>query len=298
MTPDVITWNPSPEIFSIGGFAVRWYGLLFAAGFLIAYAIISKNLRKANITDRDIDMLLLYIVIGTILGARLGHTLFYEADYYLAHPIDIFKPWTGTIGSDDFQFGIQGLASHGGAVGVLIAILLWARSKNVPGLWILDRITIVTALTAAFIRLGNLMNSEIIGEPADVAWGFIFTRIDSVPRHPAQLYEALAYLATFVILFFIFRKREKQTPNGFYFGWFFILIFGSRFFVEYFKEAQTEASADLALKMGQILSLPFILAGILLVIYANRYGKVSPVPLKQKQEDQLNRNQKRRRQKK
>jgi len=291
MIPTVINWNPDPEIFSIGGFAIRWYGLLFAAGFLIAYTLISKNLRKANLTDKNIDLLLVYIVIGTVVGARLGHTLFYETEYYLQHPLEIFKPWTGEIGSDNFQFGIRGLASHGGAVGVLLAILLWARQKKVPGLWILDRIGIVTALTGSFIRMGNLMNSEILGEPASVSWAFVFERVDQIPRHPAQLYEALSYLLIFAVLYYFFRKREARLPNGLLFGWFFTLLFGARFFIEYVKASQTETATELTLKMGQILSIPFVIGGVLLILYAWKWGKVSPVPLKK---DTRNRNQKRR----
>lgn len=281
MIPQVITWNPDPEIFSIGGFAIRWYGLLFAAGFLIAYYLISQHLRKANITDKSVDLLLLYIVIGTVLGARIGHTLFYETEYYLQHPIEIFKPWTGEIGSDNFQFGIQGLASHGGTIGVLLAILIWARQKSVPGLWILDRIAIVTALTASFIRFGNLMNSEIVGEPTQVAWAFVFTKLDNIPRHPAQLYEAFAYLGTFAFLYLYFLKNQPKTPNGFFLGWFFVLIFGSRFFIEFVKQAQTAITAEASLQMGQYLSIPFVIAGAALIYYALKYGKVSPMPLKQ-----------------
>ena len=277
-----ITWNPDPSIFAAGGFAIRWYGLLFALGFVFSYMIMARYFKKENLSEKSLDVLALYIVIGTVVGARLGHCLFYEPGYYLSHPLAMITPWSGTIGGENFQFGLQGLASHGGAIGVLLAIIIWARKKKVPLLWILDRIAIVVALTGTLIRLGNLMNSEIVGQAANVPWAFIFAKVDQIPRHPAQLYESLAYLAIFTGLFFYHYKNQKHITNGTIFGWFLILLFGARFLIEFLKPQQTEIVANMSLNMGHLLSIPFIIGGIILVWWARTNGTIPPIPLKAK----------------
>jgi len=194
------------------------------------------------------------MIFGTVIGARLGHCLFYNPSYYLSNPIEIFKVWEG------------GLASHGAAIGILIAVYLFSKKKkNYSFLWIIDRIVIVVALAGTFIRLGNLFNSEIIGKPTDVSWAFIFTAVDDLPRHPTQLYESISYLIIFLILLFIYYKGLEKDRGGFLFGLFLVLIFTFRFFVEFLKENQSAFERGMILDMGQILSIPFVIAGIIFI---------------------------------
>jgi len=195
------------------------------------------------------------MIFGTVIGARLGHCLFYNPVYYLSNPIEIFKVWEG------------GLASHGAAIGILVAVYLFSKKKKkYPFLWIIDRIVIVVALAGTFIRLGNLFNSEIIGKPTDVSWAFIFTAIDDLPRHPTQLYESIAYLIIFLILLFIYYKGFEKNRSGLLFGLFLVLVFTFRFFVEFLKENQSGFEAGMTLNMGQLLSIPFVLIGIIFII--------------------------------
>lgn len=253
-----IHWNASPEIFNLGPLSVRWYGLLFAGGFLLGYYIGEWMLKSENVNQKWIDSLFFYIIIATIIGARLGHVFFYGWDYYSQHPAEIFMVWHG------------GLASHGGTLGILIALIVHSKlitKRSV--LWTLDRVVVPTALVAAFIRLGNLMNSEIYGIQTALPWGFIFERNgETVPKHPTQIYEALAYLFTFVLLMFLYLKTRIRYREGFIFGIFFALIFGSRFFVEFIKEDQEAFEAGMALNMGQWLSIPFVVGGIILAVRA------------------------------
>jgi phosphatidylglycerol---prolipoprotein diacylglyceryl transferase len=253
-----IQWNVSPEIFNLGPLSVRWYGLLFASGFLIAYYIGEKMLKSENVPQKWIDSLFFYIIIATILGARLGHVFFYGWDYYSQNPGEILMVWQG------------GLASHGGAIGIFIALLIHSSlitKRNV--LWTIDRVVVPTALVSAFIRLGNLMNSEIYGVETSLPWGFIFVRNGEVlPKHPTQLYEALAYLITFAVLFYLFWRTRSKYKEGLLTGILFIMVFGARFFIEFIKEDQEAFEAGMMLNMGQWLSIPFILIGIYLVVRA------------------------------
>ena len=253
-----IHWNVSPEIFELGPFSVRWYGLLFASGFLIGYYIGEKMLRSEGVPQKWIDSVFFYIIIATIVGARLGHVFFYGWDYYSQNPSEIFKVWHG------------GLSSHGGTLGILIAIIIYSKVVSKRSmLWILDRIVVPTALVAAFIRMGNLMNSEIYGVQTSLPWGFIFERNgETVPKHPTQLYEALAYLITFVVLTYMYWKTRAKNKEGLIFGIFFMCIFGARFFIEFIKEDQEAFEAGMALNMGQWLSIPFVLGGLFLAIRA------------------------------
>ncbi len=250
-----IHWNPDPEILRIGSFAVRWYGLLFASGFLIGYYIGERMFRSENVSSRWIDSLFFYIIIATVVGARLGHVIFYGWEYYSKHPLEIFMTWHG------------GLASHGGAIGILVA--LWIHSRLVTRrtmLWSLDRVVVPTALVGAFIRAGNLMNSEIYGIQTSLPWGFIFERNgETLPKHPTQIYEALCYLLSFFLLLWFYRRGDYKNRPGFLMGLFFILIFTARFFIEFIKEDQEAFEAGMLLNMGQLLSIPCILAGIFLV---------------------------------
>ncbi len=253
MILNYITWNVNPEIFHVGSLSVRWYGLLFALGFYFGYLIMARFFRKESVPIKELDRLTTYMVVGTIVGARLGHCLFYEPAYYLEHPLEILKIWEG------------GLASHGAAIGIILAIYLFSRKSSQTFLWTLDRIVIVVALSGVLIRLGNLMNSEIFGKPADLPWAFVFIRDNAVPRHPTQIYEALAYLLIFIYLLKHYYRKDGHPRQGFLFGMFMILIFAARFFIEFLKEPQVSFESRYLLNLGQSLSIPFILLGIYLV---------------------------------
>lgn len=257
MELQIIPWNVDPEIFRIGNFAVRWYGLLFASGFVFGYFIMKNIFRNEGLGEATLDRLTVYVAIGTIVGARLGHCLFYEPAYYLANPMEILKVWHG------------GLASHGAAIGIPISLWLFARKERKPFIWAIDRVVIVVALAGVLIRLGNLMNSEIYGVETTLPWGFVFLRNgETAPKHPTQIYESLAYLITFGILLKLYWiNRGKQKP-GLLFGLFLIMVFGFRFFVEYVKEDQVAFEAGMKLNMGQWLSIPLVLTGIALLVWA------------------------------
>ena len=249
-----IEWSVSPEIFHLGPISVRWYGFLFAMAFVAGYFIMTWVFKKESRPQPDLEQLSVYMIFGTVIGARLGHCLFYNPEYYLANPIEILKVWEG------------GLASHGAALGILSALYLFAKKKkNYPMLWTLDRIVIVVALAGTFIRLGNLFNSEIIGRPTEVSWAFIFTAVDNIPRHPAQLYESIAYFIIFLILLFMYYKGIEKNKTGLLFGLFLVLVFTFRFFIEFLKENQSGFEAGMTLNMGQILSIPFVFTGFIFI---------------------------------
>ena len=256
-------WSISPEIFSIGPFTVRWYGLLFATSFIVGFQIMLWIFKKENKKEKDLNDLVWYMVGGTVIGARLGHCLFYNPDYYLSHPIEILKVWEG------------GLASHGAAVGILLAVYFYIQKRNDQTyLWVMDRVVITVALAAFFIRLGNFFNSEIIGMPADVPWAIKFLNAPGLtqaerlmPRHPAQLYESIFYMITFLVVFFTYKNKDGKFKDGLIFGIFLIMIFGFRIFVEQYKEVQSNFEAGMALNMGQLLSIPLVILGIVLLFW-------------------------------
>lgn len=257
-----VLWNADPVIFSLGPIAVRWYGLCFAVGFLIGYQIVAKMFKHEGAPEQWLGILLIYLVIGTVVGARLGHVFFYEWDYYSAHPGEIIKVWNG------------GLASHGGTIGNIIAMFLfsWLVTKK-PASWIFDKIVIPIALVAALIRFGNLMNSEIYGGYTDLPWGFVFLRNhETVPAHPTQLYEAGCYLILFVLLMWMYWKKNAEERPWLITGIFFVWVFGSRFLIEYVKNVQVSSEYQMiqnyGINMGQLLSIPFVLVGVALIIYA------------------------------
>lgn len=256
-----IIWNTNPELFTIpeflgiGPITVRWYGLLFAAAFLFGQQIMVHIFKAEKKPLADIDSLTLYMLISTVLGARIGHFLFYEPEVLFARPLEVFLP------------PFAGLASHGAAIGILTGLWLYSRTRKSTGqnyMWVADRMVIIIALAAFFIRFGNLMNSEIVGRPSDVPWAFIFMQnleYTQVPRHPAQLYESLSSLVLFVILFLLWKKKKAATPQGSLTGIFLIWIFSLRFFYEFLKENQVSFEENMSLNMGQILSIPAVLLG-------------------------------------
>ncbi len=257
-----IQWNISPSIFSIGPVSVRWYGLLFAMSFVVGYFIMLRIFRKENIPEPLLDELSMYMLISTVVGARLGHVLFYEPASYFAHPLDIFKIWEG------------GLASHGAAIGIIFALYLFSRKTRQPFLWVIDRIVIVVALSGFFIRTGNLFNSEIYGNVTSLPWGFVFQHVgEKLPRHPTQIYEGLCYLGLFFfLLWYYFQKNGKPRP-GFLFGMFLVVLFSFRLLIEFIKEPQVNFENSMALNMGQLLSIPFIVAGIVILARKQKITK-------------------------
>ena len=264
-----ITWDVDPIIFKIGPLAVRWYSLLFVAGFPLGYWLFEGFYKREGLDTKLLEPLLYALLIGTIVGARLGHCFFYEPSYYLSseHWVEIFKPWKG------------GLASHGGAIGVLLAAMWYTHrygKKNYFDLlWLCDRIVICVAFAGCLIRLGNLFNSEIYGTVTDLPWGFIFVQKgETLPKHPTQIYEALTYLLLGFFLLWNYNHRLEKLYRGWILGVFFIVCFGVRSLIEFIKEPQVAFEENMTFDMGQYLSIPFIIAGILLVVYA--YKKKVP----------------------
>jgi len=237
---------------------------MFAAAFYFSYLVLSKIYRRENISIHFLDKLALFVILGTLIGARLGQVFFYEFGYYKNHLLEIILPFSIKKGNFEWT-GYQGLASHGGAIGILIALAWYCKKYKQPFLWVIDRLVIVVALSGFFIRIGNLFNSEIIGKQTNVFWAFIFERVDFIPRHPAQLYEAICYLFIFFILWNLYNKKVPQLPKGFLFGLFLILVFSIRFLMEFLKENQEVFENALPINMGQILSIPFILVGLYFV---------------------------------
>ncbi len=260
-----ILWNPDLEIFRIGNFAIRWYSTCWLIGLALAYFIVKWLYKDQKVKDAYFDPLFMYCFLGILIGARLGHCLFYQPEYFLSswtHVVEMFLP-IHQIADGSWKFtGYEGLASHGGTIGLMVALYLYYR-KTGMNLWhVLDDIAIATPITACFIRLGNLMNSEIIGTPTNVPWAFIFERVDMMPRHPGQLYEAIAYFFFFFVMLHFYKRTSKEVGTGFYFGLCLTLIFTFRFFIEYTKDIQVDFESGMIFNMGQLLSIPFIILGI------------------------------------
>lgn len=257
-----IIWNADPVLFSLGPLQVRWYGLAFAVGFFIGYNIVARMFRHEGAPESWLGILLMYVMAGTIVGARLGHVFFYQWDYYSQHPAEILYIWEG------------GLASHGGTIALIICVFLFSWfTAHKPASWTFDKLVIPIALVGGLIRLGNLMNSEIYGGETDLPWGFIFVRNgEMLPKHPTQIYEALCYFVLFAVLMWMYWKRNAEERPWLITGIFFIGIFLPRFLIEYVKNVQVEKEvgmiAEYGLNMGQVLSIPFVLIGVALVIYS------------------------------
>ncbi len=260
-----IIWDPKPEIFKIGAFGLRYYSICWLLAFAASYYFMLKVFKRENVSQDLLDKLTIYIFVGTLIGARLGHCLFYDFEYYKDHILEIFIPFQKDPSGNWHMTGFTGLASHGGAIGILTAMWLFCRNTKTNFMWLADRLVLVVPIAGAFIRLGNFFNSEIIGNPTELPWAVVFSNIDNIPRHPAQMYECIAYLIIFIILWSMYQKNAKPIP-GKLFGLFLILLFGARFIIEYVKIDQVAFEAGMILNMGQILSIPFILVGIFLLL--------------------------------
>ena len=280
-----IKWNPSPEIFTIPGidWPVRWYGLMWALAFIASHFFMNRIYKAEGRTEKALDTLTLYIILGTVLGARIGHCLFYGPWFdeelangaiiegYLSHPLNILKVYEG------------GLASHGGALGILTAMILYCRKEKESWIWLFDRLVVVVPLAAMCIRLGNLINSEIIGKVTDVPWAFIFVQEDNLPRHPAQLYEAIFCFFLFILMYWLWKNKRDKVGQGFMFGVLCVLLFTERFFDEFLKENQADFEGAMALNMGQWLSIPFVIIGAFMIwrsfkIKAKQISEGVPTP--------------------
>ena len=266
-----ILWNPSLEVFSIGSYSMRWYSLMWLIGLALAYLMVRWLYQKQNIPNEKFEPLFIYCFMGILVGARLGHCIFYQPDYFLTSwkgVVEMFLPIKIDTTGGWHMTGYQGLASHGGTLGLIITLLLYVRHFKVPVWTVLDNIAIATGITACCIRIGNLMNSEIVGKITDesLPWAFWFVQNDGpqqvVLRHPGQLYEAIAYALLFGLMFWLYKKMPQRVGTGFYFGLCLAYIFTFRFFIEYFKEVQEAFEQGLPFDMGQILSIPFIIIGV------------------------------------
>ncbi|UTW60992.1 prolipoprotein diacylglyceryl transferase [bacterium SCSIO 12741] len=262
-----IHWNLDPELINLFGISIRYYGLFFASGIILCLYLLGKLFKAEGIPAGNLDKLAIYGILGVILGARLGHCLFYEASYYLSHPIEMLLPIRFTPDGAIQFTGYRGLASHGGVLGVLIALYIYSRKTKHAMIDALDLIAVTAGFTLGFIRLGNFMNSEIIGMPTNLPWGVVFERIDEIPRHPAQLYEAFSYLLIGTLMLMLYTKKRDKLKNGFLFGLTTVLFFTARFLIEFVKENQVGFEQNLTFNMGQLLSLPYIAIGVGFMIY-------------------------------
>ncbi len=256
----LIHWSFDPVFFSVGPLTVHWYGLLFVGAFFVGQWLLGRIFAAEGVPREQAERLMIYTLLGAVIGARLVHCLFYEPEYYLSHPLAILRVWEG------------GLASHGGTLGMLVALWFAARSAQpqLPFLWLIDRVSIPAALGAVFVRTANFLNSEIIGIPTSGRWGVVFESVDALPRHPAQLYEAFAYALIFMALMAVYRRMGKRTPDGLLFGLLMVLVFSARIVVEFFKTPQAVYEAGQMFSVGQYLSLPFVALGIAMVFRSLR----------------------------
>lgn len=271
----IFVWDMNPEMIKLGPVTIRWYGLLFATAFLLGTMIISRIFKLENKPEESVDRLLLYMLLAIVFGARLGEVFFYNPNFYLNNPLEIFKVWKG------------GLSSHGSFVGIVLALYIYARqTPDQSYLWVLDRIVIAVALGGGLVRIGNFFNSEIIGKPTDGTWGVTFSRIDGLPRHPAQLYESFTYLTLFVVLLLIYKIVDTQRIQGILFGTFLSVGFSARFLIEFAKENQVGFESGWALNMGQRLSIPVVLIGLFtlarLLVQSKRDTQTTPKEISSK----------------
>ncbi len=265
-----INWNPTPELFNLFGISIRYYGLLWALGIALAYIIVHYQFRDKKIDEKIFDPMFFYCFFGILIGARLGHCFFYDWASYKDNLWEIVLP-VKFLGNGDWKFtGYTGLASHGGTLGLMIALAFYCRKVKLHYLDVVDMVAVATPITACCIRLANLMNSEIIGKPTDVPWAFVFERVDMQPRHPAQLYEAIAYLILFFVMIYLYKNYDKKLRRGFYFGLCLAAIFTFRFFIEFLKENQVAFEDSMTFNMGQWLSVPFVIIGFYFMFFYGR----------------------------
>lgn len=257
-------WNLDPEIVNLFGiFSLRYYSLFFVVGLLLGLRVVKRLWIQDKWNVQELEKLTIWVFLATMIGARLGHCLFYDPVYYLSHPMEMLLPFNFDGGKFNFT-GYLGLASHGGILAVFLTIWAFSRRSNYSVFSLLDKISIGGALTGVFIRLANFMNSEILGKATNSNYGVVFKRVDEVLRHPAQLYEAIAYFIIFLIIYKVYQERRNKAA-GFVFGLFFVLLFSARFFIEFFKENQVDFEAGMALNMGQWLSIPFVILGLVIM---------------------------------
>lgn len=280
-----INWNPDPELFNLfGHLSIRYYGLLWVIGLGLAYLVVRQQYRDKKIGEDKFEPLFFYCFFGILIGARLGHCLFYQPEYYLNHFWEMILPVKFLPGGDWKWTGYEGLASHGGTLGMIIALWMYCRKTKMHYLDVVDMIAVATPITACFIRLANLMNSEIIGNPTNMPWAFVFERVDMMPRHPAQLYEAIAYFIFFLGMVYLYKRGQKKQAaattkqaaaqpyyhRGFFFGLCLAEIYIFRFFIEFLKVNQVNFEDGMTFNMGQWLSVPFVIIGIYFMFF---YGK-------------------------
>jgi len=270
-----INWDFDSEIINILGFPLKYYGLLFACGLLLSMYTLKIIFKRENLKDSAHEALFVYGIVGILVGARLGHCLFYDFDYYSKNLLEIILPIKKTLTGEYKFIGYAGLASHGGTIGLIISLYLYSKKYKIKYLKVLDLIAIVAPLGATFIRLANLMNSEMIGNPTTMPWAFIFRKVDTIPRHPAQLYEAISYLLIFILVFTIYKTKNIKLGNGFLFGLAITLIFTMRILIEFLKINQVEFEDGMKLNMGQILSIPFVLIGLFFMMKNSRKKKIA-----------------------
>jgi prolipoprotein diacylglyceryl transferase len=253
---DYFIWDIDPLFISFGFIKIRWYGLMFATAFILGYLLMNWIYKREGKNVEEVDDLLWYVAIGGIVGARLGHCLFYAPEYYFSQPLKILAIWEG------------GLASHGGIAGIIIGLFLYQRRVQHSYAWLLDRVAVVCALGAIFVRTGNFFNSEIVGIPTNVPWAIVFKRIDSLPRHPVQIYEAIAYAFIFLLLFTMYKKIVDKVRPGVIFATSLVAIFTARFFLEFVKTKQADYANDFWMSTGQMLSIPFFFAGLSYIVFS------------------------------
>ncbi len=259
-----INWNVDPVLFRIGNYELQWYSILLLTGFYVSYLFLNKIFEREGVSKTILHSSGIFIVLGLFIGGRLGHCLFYEPEYYLKYPWHMIIPWRGELGNGAVFVGYRGMAGHGSAIGIVLGLIINALRTKTSILWILDRIAIFAPLVGFFVRIGNLINSEILGKITNVPWGFIFVRGGHLPRHPVQLYESFAYLFTFIIVYLYYNKRAGKEKPGSLIGLVFIMFFTLRFILEFFKDKQSNVEADMFLNMGQVLSIPFIIIGLIM----------------------------------
>ena len=275
MILNYITWDMDPVMLRIGSFAIRWYSLFLVLSFYISYRFMMHIFEREHKSKDTVLSYGLFILAGLFLGGRLMHCLVYEPEHYLQFPWDIIKPWRGKLGENAMFVGYRGMSGHGSAIGITLGIILNAIRTKTSMVWMVDRIAIFGPLIGFFVRFGNLFNSEILGTPSDLPWAFLFVRTDPIPRHPVQLYEALAYLAIFIASYAYYKKHAGRDKKGAILGFVLVLVYTARFLLEFFKDKQADTEAGLMLNMGHILSIPMIVAGLFLLFRPVRSKKAS-----------------------